>query len=305
MPSHLAFADETRYNIGRFRGVALVTLAAAKAPALEAELQVLLASAGLAEFKWERLRTARYRFAALALIDLVLARAAAGSLRVDVVVWDIADRRHAVQARDDVANLQRMYGFLFSSVLRLRWPAGSRWRLHPDEQTALDWHQVADCLDAAAGMAAPAAPDLFAAGGFRQRLRREFAIVQIAPLASQASPFVQLADLFAGLAVFSRAAYADYDRWQAAFGAQQHLWPPEASGSLSNSARERCLVLRHLDERCKAHKLGVSLKTRKGLWTRQPRNPVNFWWYVPQHPNDIAPRKRRRTMSSGPRPTGK
>jgi hypothetical protein len=292
-PAHLAFADETRYNIGRFRGVALVTLPAAAAPALEAELAALLCSAGLAEFKWEKLRTARSRFAALALIDLAVARAAAGVLRVDVVVWDIADTRHAVHARDDVANLQRMYCFLFSNVLRLRWPAGSQWRLHPDQQTALAWDQVADYLDAAADQVTAPSLDLFGTGGFQQRLRREFAIAQVAPLASHASPLIQLADLFAGMAVFSRASFADYDRWQAEFGPQPRLLPAEAGAPLSNSARERCRVLHHLDERCKAHKLGVSLKTRRGLWTRQPHNPINFWWYTPQHPGDVAPRKPR------------
>jgi hypothetical protein len=271
-------------------------LGTSAAPALEAEVAAVLRSAGLAEFKWEELRTACYRFAALALTDLALARAAAGALRVDVVVWDIADRRHAVPARDDLANLQRMYCFLFKNVLRLRWPDGSRWRLHPDEQTALAWREVADYL--AAASAAAEAPDLFSAGGFKRRLRREFAIEQIAPLASHACPLIQLADLFAGVAVFSRAEYAGYDQWQAAAGPQPRLLAEaEPARPLSNSARERCQVLHHLDARCKAHKLGVSLHTRRGLWTRQPRNPVNFWWYLPVHAGDVAPRKRRKARS--------
>jgi len=43
---------------------------------------------------------------------------------------------------------------------------------------------------------------------------------------------------------------------------------------------------------CKSKKLGVSLKTHRGLRTLNPESPINFWWYEPQHDADRAPTKR-------------
>jgi hypothetical protein len=55
-------------------------------------------------------------------------------------------------------------------------------------------------------------------------------------------------------------------------------------------------VLKKFDETCKERKLGVSLKTKKGLWTPDPQRPINFWLYEPQHPEDKAPQKAKRTV---------
>jgi hypothetical protein len=52
---------------------------------------------------------------------------------------------------------------------------------------------------------------------------------------------------------------------------------------------ERFQVLYEFDGGCKNRKMGVSLKTFGGLKTLDPRRPINFWWYEPQHEMDKAP----------------
>ena len=34
---------------------------------------------------------------------------------------------------------------------------------------------------------------------------------------------------------------------------------------------------------------GVSFDTKQSLFTYNPKNPVNFWYYEPGHENDKAP----------------
>ncbi len=292
--THIGFADESYWNTGRFRSLGVVTLSFDSLKTLDGEARCLLDESGVPEFKWKKLDGAKRRFAAEKLCRFAAERAFARQLRVDVLVWDIEDSRHKIARRDDIANLERMYYHLFRNVLRVRWPDNAVWKLHPDEHTALDWETVQDCL-ANKSSSVELERSLFTGGQFRMRLRREFGIEEIQPVSSGAHPLLQLADLFAGLAVFSRDKFDEYHRWAQATSPQACLFDEsEASDAPSRSSRERFQVLKALDELCKERKLGVSLKTNHGLWTPQPQNPINFWMYEAQHPKDKAPQKVNR-----------
>ncbi|MCL6546932.1 MAG: DUF3800 domain-containing protein [Bryobacteraceae bacterium] len=293
--THVGFADESYWNKGRFRSLGLVTTPVCSLDLLNDELKSLLAESNVREFKWKRLDGAKERFAAEKLCEFTVEKACTGQLRVDVLVWDIEDSRHRVTRRDDIANLERMYYHLFRNVLRARWPGDATWRLHPDEHTALDWDTVMDCLEAKS-TSVELDLSLFTPGWFKVRLRREFGIEQIQPVSSAKYPLLQLADLFAGLAVFSRDKIDEYLSWLKANSPQTLLFSDEvcATGDPSRSSQERFQVLKSFDDACKQRKLGVSLKTKRGLWTPKPENPINFWMYEPQHPEDRAPQKGKR-----------
>jgi len=299
-PTHVAYADETNYNVGRYRGVALVTLRLEDAAASAADLRKLLDHSGVAEFEWKQLDDAKRRFAALKMLEYTVGKAMQRLLRVDVLTWDTEDSRHKIRGRDDIANLQLMYYKVFKNVLRQRWPDGSVWRLCPDEHTAMDWDRMEDFL----GMASTrleARQDLFTGGQFRLRLKQEFSIQEIVPSKSLEQPLVQLADLFAGLAVYSRPSYGRYEHWESISSRQLELFEQERGEPfrLSLSDHERCQVLGRFVAQCKSRKLGVSLKTERGLKTFDPRNAINFWWYQPQNEEDKAPlRSAQRPLPS-------
>lgn len=287
--THIGFADESNWNIGRFRSLSLVTLPIEYLGGLEDELWALLKDSKVREFKWKKLRGAKERFAAVKMCGFAVKHASARRLRIDVLVWDIEDKRHSIHGRDDIANLQRMYYHLFRNVLRARWPDDAVWRLHPDENSAMDWKTVEDCLDSVS-VTTEVECSLFTGGRFCHRLRREFGIEEICPVSSADNPLLQLADLFAGLAVFSRDKFDEYQKWLETMSPQQSLFgQAEVLKDLSRSSRERFQVLKEFDGLCKKRKLGVSLKTEGGLRTFQPSNPINFWMYVSQHPQDRAP----------------
>ena len=292
--THVAFSDESNWNVGRFRSLALVSATLGSLEELEGEIRQLLARSNVREFKWKHLGGAKERFAAEKMCRFAVEKACRGQLRVDVLVWDIADSRHGIHGRDDIKNLQRMYYHVFRNVLRARWPNDAVWRLNPDEHAAMDWETVRDCLENVSERA-EVDKSLFTRGRFRLRLRREFGIEQIRPVGSGEHPVVQLADLFAGLAAFSRAKFEEYQSWLCATSPQKTLFDDEpVSSSPSRSALGRFKVLHTFDGLCKERKLGVSLKTKSGLWTPEPRNPLNFWLYEPQHPDDKAPTRQKR-----------
>jgi hypothetical protein len=293
--SHLAFADESHWNKGRFRSLGLVTLCNANGTSFSEELQRLLQESCVKEFKWERLRDAKHRFAALKLGEFAVNQAVRGTLRLDVLTWDIEDRRHRVRGRDDVQNLGRMYYHLFKYVLRERWPDGSTWCLHPDEHTSIDWPNIEEFLRRSSMRAKPF-QDMFSDGKIRIGFKIEFKIEEICPVKSSEHPLIQLADLFAGLATFSREHYLGFAAWQKASGLQgRFAFEDETEATkISGADRERFQVLEKLDALCKRHRLGVSLRTHRGFRTLNPAYPVNFWWYEPQSPEDKAPTKTRR-----------
>ncbi|GIW33850.1 DUF3800 domain-containing protein [Meiothermus sp.] len=291
--THVGFSDESNWNTGRFRSLGLVTVLVDALEDLNNELKGLLTESGISEFKWEKLRQARERIGAQKMCEFTIKHALDRRLRVDILIWDIQDSRHDIPGRDDIANLQRMYYHLFRNVLRSRWPHGAVWRLHPDEHTAMDWSTVQDCLENVADRL-EIERSLFNEGQFRVRLRRDFGLEEIRSALSHEQPLLQLADLFAGMAVFSRTQFDAYQAWLTAKSPQSGLFDDQNEApDASRSSSERFSVLQHLDARCKKHKLGVSLKRKQGLWTPDPQRPINFWIYEAQHPEDKAPQKRK------------
>ena len=106
--THVGFSDESNWNVGRFRSLGLVTAPFEHFEVFETELRQLLDESQVSEFKWKEFGGVKKRFAAEKLVRFAIEKACAKQLRIDVLVWDIQDSRHAIVGRDDVANLQRM-----------------------------------------------------------------------------------------------------------------------------------------------------------------------------------------------------
>lgn len=291
--THVAFADESHWNVGRHRGLGLVTLRYGDVGKLEVDLNVLLQKSNVTEFKWKTLDGAKERFAAQKMCRFAIDATCKGRLRIDILEWDMENSRHKIRGRDDIANLQRMYYHMFKNVLRKRWPDGSVWGLYPDEHTKMDWANVWDFLDRT-DSELDIRRDIFTGGKFVIRLKNEFKIEEIRPVKSHNKPLIQLADLFVGLGIFSREHYERFAFWEKGKSPQLRLRMFEDQSEAIKTSRadkERFTVLAEFNKLCKEKRLGVSLKTNKGLKTFNPENPINFWWYDPQHLMDKAPTK--------------
>jgi hypothetical protein len=148
-----------------------------------------------------------------------------------------------------------MYARLLDQVVQSHGPQGT-WRIHPNEQQALDWSRILS----------------------QTISRRQITCVE--PARSHATPLVQVADLFVGLAVFSRASFDAYERWRSfpddernvAFGRFAMPAP------LPASVRYRCALLDDFYTTCVRRLPGISLRTHGGLRTRATGAPIQFHW---------------------------
>jgi len=224
----------------------------------------VLTRSGINELKWSNLKSARNRFATIEMIDLVINLIVNNKARIDAITWDIEDTRHKVRRRSDIRNLRRMYYFLFKNALVRRWPKSCIWQLYPDET----------------GFGAASHLDYLTMGSDLSDDLSCLNISGIIEVKSHQEPIVQVADFFAGIAAYSRNSYQLI---------RKMVKTKEQTEGLSNSDKERGIVLNYLYEQCKNYKLGVSLQSSKGLRTRNPKRPLNFWWYEPQGEYDKAP----------------
>jgi hypothetical protein len=252
-----------------------------------AEVAGLLGESSVTELKWQKLKSARDRMAAQKVLRAFCVRAERGEVRADTLIWDFNDSRHAIRGRDDHENLGRIYYHLCMAVMRDRWPGGSAWGVYPDEFAQMAWDELAQILrhqGFKVGLRSGRIQDAFANG---------FHVQEIKPLVSADEPLVQIADLFAGMAVYSRASYEKLEAWERENG-QMGLFDDGDPVILKGRDRERCLIISEFKKHADARKWGVSLSSTRGLESRDPtRGPTNFWFYVPQHELDKAPVKSR------------
>ncbi|MCB2209551.1 DUF3800 domain-containing protein [bacterium] len=287
--SHIAFSDEAYYTSSRYRSIAVISLAKSSLDEMSLDLTKLLLDSDVKEFKWQKLRQARERFAALKMIDCVMHYAIQKKTRIDVLIWDVYDHRHIIKNRDDKENFQRMYYHLFNNIFMNRWPRLSTWELYPDENSVINWDKLQEFLDSAGLEISYQAP-LSTQEEFRISLWREFEILNIKEINSKDYVLCQVADLFAGLGVYSYLSYDKYQSWLSEQIGQKRLLSNRTDKKgFSSSEKNRFVVINYLDKICKSNRLTVGLNSTSGFKTYNPNNPLNFWFYEPQHVKDKAP----------------
>jgi hypothetical protein len=303
---YVAFADEAQHNVGRVRGVAVVSLRAADADRLAGEVATLIASSGVTECKWELVRSARQSFAAAKLLAWALERALGGRIWIDVLTWSTEDAAAWRQALPSLARLRQMYAHLLDLVIRDRPPAKLAL---PDAGALPDRHTAPNGLQAApivprpfmAENAPSTVPQPSTAGDVAHGCEPRWSIYpdeqqaldwtkiaarmascaqieRIEPQRSHEAPLIQVADLFVGLGVFSRDSYDAYQRWRS-FPDDERNVPGGrfvTSEPAPASMRYRCALLDDFYTTCVRRLPGISLHTRCGLHTVAPRVPIRF-----------------------------
>ena len=276
------YTDESYTTGERYRSIAAFSFKENHKHEINRELENILNESDVTEFKWQKLKNAKYKFCAIKLINFVLNNIKKYDIRVDIIIWDTYDSRHAIQGRDDEANFERMFFHLLEDSLKKR-PKNSSWNVFPDQRHGIDWDTAHDCLKSV-GKHTEHYSTLF--GDFFTD--PYYKIDRFNEIDSSKTPCCQIADLFAGISVFSIYSYKKYCTWK---GYKEPSLLEEEEIEFTNSEKVRFEVMQHLDSRCKKLKLRVSLKSKQRFLTFDPQKPINFWHYTPQHKNDKAPRK--------------
>jgi len=212
-------------------------------------------------------------------------------IRIDILTWDIQDSRHNIPNIDNVNNLQIMYYKVLEHMAG-QWKE-IRWNFYPDTNSKVNWNEIIKYLNLRSSSHLKLKqPTLINLLQDNQRLQFH----KVEPLDSVKEPLVQLADLFAGMARFSGEECPYCVQWLFSFGGknQLKLQTVRVKHSKSQSTRIkecRYQLIGELDNICKSCRLGVSLRTKKRLWTPNRTNPINFWIYEPKGDYDKAPIK--------------
>ena len=268
-------------------------------------LNAIVQESDVSEIKWKKIKSAKYRFAAQKVVDLVFKEAEKGDFRADVIIWDTEDSRHKVIGRDDNENLRWMYFQLFRNVLHRRWPSNSNWSLYQDENSIINWERIHHRLNTASMYIELENEELLLEETpllvdtekveelFTERIR-SFSVSQILEVNSTNTLLAQVADLFVGIGVFSHQQYDVYDNWLLKNSPQMTLgFFENIKENFTSKEDEHCFIVNYLDMNCKQGKLGISLESTKGFFTRNPAKPINFWFYQPQGNYDKAPLRER------------
>jgi hypothetical protein len=285
MTDFVAYSDESGTGGEQYTCIASVSFKHEKKEEIYSKLSDILSESSVTEFKWQKLKDAKYRCCSIKLLDYFWELIGHAEARLDAIVWDNQDSRHTVKNRDNPANFGRMFFHLHHAALKRR-PRNSTWSLFPDEKLDIDWDTVSSCMTAVGERI----------DRFEFELSGEFFIDQYFKVEQfeQAESHVELpcqfADLFAGLALFSLNHYDKYKRWESQKIPSLGLFDEEVYKP-TNREENRFEVLDYFNRGCKQRKLYVSLDSHRCLKTMKASSPINFWHYVPQHEKDKAPTK--------------
>ncbi len=289
--THYAFSDDSKHKEGRYCSLSLVTLEKRNFSFLNSKLEIILQDSDIKnEFKWKKLRNKKYKSVAEKIIDFVFENS--NSIRIDILIWHLEDKRHKnVLRRDDEEDLVRMYYHLLSSTLSKKWPVqGSLWEWFPDKQSSVNWALLKECIN---NKKHNCISDLFGLNPGFEQVR----VLNVKPSDSHEKKFIQIADLFAGIGIYSYVSFKRYKKWEQQNTSELNLFLEQTSNpkddlSFTNSEKYRFQIIDYFNKKAKQHKLQISFERSKGFKSYNPRKFIDFWLYEPQSENDKAPQKK-------------
>jgi hypothetical protein len=289
------YSDESGVFDHRFQAIALISSQQIVLSELRSKLKGFLDEHKIDEIKFSETRTHRPKLdtARDFIRHSVKEFASQLKIRIDVLIWDTQDSRHAIQGRDDIANLEFMYYKVLTHTAR-QWNQ-AEWNFYPDKNSQVHWNEIANYLNKTQLARYQSNLLLLLENGYgTQPLRFK----TIDPLDSLYEPLIQLADLFAGMARFTREEGKQCIQWlDYCRNKNQLLLPYLLNGKDTIdetiiTKQNRFQLVGEFNNLCKRHRMGVSLRQRRCLWTPDPTKPINFWNYEPQHEYDKAPKRK-------------
>lgn len=282
------FTDESYITAERYRSIAAFSFPSLYLEEINKSLKNILIKSNVNECKWQKLKNAKYRFCVEKFIEYIINQLYDKNIRIDVLIWDTQDSRHSIQGRDDILNFERMFFHLLKNVMTKR-GINTIWNVFPDEKHDIDWYTINECLVKTGKW-----HKIFHDSLFGNEISEQFYHIKTFKQISSASEACcQIADLFAGLAVFSKKSYTQYNSWCLDNDPQMFLFKTDEKPTFTNKENERFRILNSFESKCKKKRLGVSIKSKKCLYSFNPQKPLNFWHYVPQHSQDKAPIRNR------------
>lgn len=291
------FSDESSFNNGQFHSIGALDIDKDICKAKHEELKEIISKHNISEFKWSELtgHSSKYKCAE-ELMDWVLVNANSGAIRANILIWDTNDFRHKLKGRDDNENFARMYYHLLNHIVN-KSDKDVCFDFFPDEKNGFDWQTLQDCVCNKHKSPESVPIEKTEKGWVIDFSDLKSRIELKTPLSSEDCVFIQLADLLAGLAVFSYREYKVCQEWKRQAEGQSLLFEEENQIKISNSVKDKCKILFYmLSHRLKGK--SISFNSSNGLCSFNPNESINFWLYKPQHMQDKAPQRMKKNATN-------
>lgn len=285
MVKFYAFSDESNYNKGEHRSLAMIMFNESIINSFEKEFKKILNDynqTNIKSFKWTEMKTSHKITALKEILEILFEYMENDLVYVETIKWSTLDERHNIPRRDDKLNLSIMYYRLISDLVSKKTTTGDEVTLYSDHNNIMAWEELEKYI-------------IYADGCANEKEIEKFGVilatkkVNILEKTTSQKNLIQLADIFAGIARTSFEDYDKYEKWN-----NSHQNQLTKSESYSNRQKYRFEIYEIIDKWAKKNKLQISLKGNRGFRSYNPNSPLNFWVYEPQHENDKAPVKKQK-----------
>lgn len=288
------FSDESGHS--RFRSIGVLSGEKTDIDNLRNELIIILEGGDRNSIEFKKIDGDKNKeLVTIKFVEKGIEYCVSKKIRIDILTWDTHDSRHDIIGRDDNENFQMMYYKVLRWVKQCWKHKHMVWDFYPDENSAVDWRKLMNYLENT-NLSKKIEIDHTLFGEIRNlhfpRFQNHFEAI------SDKEPITQLIDIFTGCTRYSFGKGKEFLKWREIEKSKKQLNLFEKSGvkiELSRGDTSKFRVLKILDKLCKERKMGVSIKENSYLCTFSPSNPLNFWFYEPQHEADKAPIKMRKT----------
>jgi len=280
---YIAYTDESYSSSTRYKSISSFSFSLDHRNKIVSTLKKDLDDSSVKEFKWNKLKDAKYYFCAEKILKWLFRNLYHFSLRVDTITWDTHDSRHAITGRDDKGNYARMFFHLLTNVIKRR-SGRNTWHIRADQCGGIDWKTTQECMESV-GRRIKAVDTLY--GRFFHD--QGFTISSFEQCESHKEVPIQICDLFSGMASFLKEDYEKFVQWK--LNQNKSLFESDEKIKISNREKKRFELIIWFHHACSQHRLGVSIRSNGCLKTFNCQNPFNFWNYEPQDGYDKAPIK--------------
>ncbi len=202
IPTHVGFSDESHTDQVCWTSIGMVTMKNPSLAQMEKALcEQLQSTETKSEIKWTNTTKGWRSDAARVICYFVVKKAAKHELRIDTIM---VDKKYMINANRK-ENVSKIYYQLFKNVLEYRWGREHVWNLYPDKNKSIWWKEMKYFLERGSEQWLKIIDGI--------ELCKMFDVHHIRSMDSQSNIFLQVADIFVGMAIFSRSHYNKYEAW--------------------------------------------------------------------------------------------
>lgn len=270
MTTYYAFSDESNYNNGKHKSIAMILVNEAVLLEIEKCLNKILIRYQLKikKFKWKEIKTKNTFNALKEFLIFLFKYIEKEQVFITTLKWSVNDERHNITSRDDLSNLQYMYYKLIVDLINRKTKNVDEVIIFPDHNEVIDWNNLENIL-----LNSPILSS-----------KR----IHLNPSTTEEKNLIQIADIFAGIA---RSSFEDWEDFNL-MGDPEQTRLVKIDKSPTGRQQHRFKIYRLIYRWAKKNKLRISLNGTKGFLSHDPDSPLNFWVYKPQHEKDKAPIKK-------------